>query len=130
MPIEIRWYDPDNILLVEYSRSLSVDEINTGRERVIRYLDEAKHPVDIIADWRMATTTPIRYSMRPRILDLLHHPNMGVVAIVGVNAVLAFWAELYNKRGGLRYIALNSVEEAARTLPQMSKDRGYQPARR
>jgi hypothetical protein len=126
MPVDIKWYD-DNILLVEYSRSLSVDDVNSAREKIIGQLDSARHKVDLVSDWRKATNTPLRYSMRPRVLDLLHHPNMGTVAIVGINAVLAFWAELYTKRGGLRYVTANSVEEAVQMLRQIDRN---QPARR
>jgi hypothetical protein len=126
MPVELKWYD-DNILLVEYSRSLSVEEVNSAREEIIGQFDSAQHKVNMIEDWRKATNTPLRYSMRPRVLDLLHHRNMGTVAIVGINAVLAFWAELYTKRGGLRYVTANSVEEAARMLRQIDRS---QPAQR
>jgi hypothetical protein len=126
MPVDVNWYD-EKILLVEYSRSLSVDEVNSAREKVITQLDSAKGKTHIIADWRKATNTPLRYSMRPRVLDLLHHRNMGTVAIVGINAVLAFWAELYTKRGGLRYVTANSVEEAAQVLRQLDKG---EPAKR
>ncbi len=126
MPVDLTWYD-DHLLLVEYSRSLSVDEVNSAREKIIGQLDSARHKVNLVADWRKATNTPLRYSMRPRVLDLLHHPNLGTVAIVGINAVLAFWAELYSKRGGLHYVTANSVEEAVQTLRQTDKN---QPARR
>jgi hypothetical protein len=120
MPVDINWYD-DNILLVEYSRSLSVDEVNSAREKIIAQLDSARRKTHMIADWRKATNTPLRYSMRPRVLDLLRHRNLGTVAIVGINAVLAFWAELYSKRGGLRYVTANSVEEAAQALRELDK---------
>jgi hypothetical protein len=125
MPVEIKWYD-DQILLVEYSRSLSVEEVNSAREKIIGRLDTAKQTAHVIADWRKATNTPLRYSMRPRVLDLIHHRNMGTVAIVGINAVLAFWAELYTKRGGLRYVTAHSVEEAALMLRHLDKSQQAQ----
>lgn len=121
MPYDIRWYEPDRILLAEYARNVTVEEVNNARESIIDCLDAAPGVVHIIADWRKATAHPLRYSMRPRVLDVINHRHMGLAAIVGTNAVLAFWAELYAKRGGLRYVVAPSVEEAAQLLIQSDK---------
>ncbi len=121
LPYDIHWYEPDRILLVTYARNVTVEEVNDARESVIGCLDAAPGTVHIIADWRKATAHPLRYGMRPRVLDVINHRRMGQVAIVGTNAVLAFWAELYAKRGGLRYLVAAGVEEAAQMLKQSDK---------
>jgi len=112
MPVQITWYEPETILLVTYSRGVLADEINEAREQMIGYLDAASQPVHIIEDWRASTCQPMRYAMMGRIAALARHRNMGNVVIIGINPVLAFWAELAQKRCGLRYLALSSIEEA------------------
>jgi hypothetical protein len=63
----------------------------------------------------------MRYSMMGRISALARHRNMGNVVIVGINPVLAFWAELAQKRCGLRYLALASIEEADNYLQVLKR---------
>ncbi len=70
----------------------------------------------MIADWRRADNTPIRYSMRPRVLDLLNHRNMGFCVLVGVNSVLTFWAELYTRKANLHYLTAATLEQAVEAL--------------
>ena len=116
MPVEITWYEPETILLVTYSRGVLADEINEAREQMLDYLDTASQPVHIIEDWRTSTCQPMRYNMMGQVSALARHPNMGTVIIIGINPVLAFWAELAQKRCGLRYLALSSIEEAGNYL--------------
>ena len=121
MAYQVCWYYQDAVILAEYYRHSTVDEINTAREEIIRLLDNASQPVQIISDWRHADNVAIRYSMRPRILDLLRHRRMGTVAFVGMNPILEFWAELFAKRSGLHYVTAQSVEEAGQMLLQINQ---------
>ncbi|MCC7446318.1 MAG: hypothetical protein IT324_02830 [Anaerolineae bacterium] len=121
MPVEITWYEPESILLVTYSRGVLADEINEVREQLIAYLDAAARPIHIIEDWRASTCQPMRYTMMGRISALARHNNMGNVVIIGINPVLAFWAELAQKRCGLRYLALSSLEEAGNYLRVLNR---------
>src|SRR5437870_470858 len=116
MPVQVCWYDRSVILLAEYIGHLTVDEINNAREEIIVHLNRVNHTVHVIADWRRADNVPIRYSMRPRVLDLLNHRNMGFCVLVGTNSVLTFGGELYGREGNLHYLTAVRPEEAAEAL--------------
>jgi hypothetical protein len=116
MPVQVSWYDRSFILLAEYVGHLTVDEINTAREEIITRLNRNNRKAHLIADWSRADKMPIRYSMRPRVLDLLNHRNMGFCVLVGANSVITFWAELYTRTGNIHYLTAATLEEAVEAL--------------
>src|SRR2546428_4993863 len=97
MPINFQWCAQDRILLIEHIAPLAVEELEAGLNRYLRYLDDAPHPLHLIADWRQAHGYPLQFSMLSKSMAILRHRNTAYIALIGMNPSVAFWVEFFAK---------------------------------
>src|SRR5437870_3689439 len=100
-------------MLVTYSGHITPEEHQQTICDFVEYLNTVSGPVHLISDWRSAQNYPIQFDIIPSVMSMLRHKNMGWIAIVGMNSVLSFWADLFVKLGNLQYTACPSIEQAA-----------------
>ena len=116
------WYSHSTVL-VTYTDLITAKGQHEANLKFIDYLDSAAYSLHVIADWRNADNYPIDFDIVPDMLTMLRHKNMGWIVVIGMNNVLAFWAEFFTKMAGLRYTQCNTVEEATQFLALREPDK-------
>ncbi len=116
MPIELRWYEPDCIMLAEYNGFTSLQEQLVMTDRFILCLGKSARNIHLLADFRKATNYPFQFGLMAKTIEMLRHERMGWVAVVGMNPVVNYWVTIFKKIAGLRCSEFETREEAARFL--------------
>jgi hypothetical protein len=88
-------------------------------ERDLQRLDCAKRTVHLVVDWRRASSYPFNYDMISRISQLLRHPKLGYIFVMGMNPVLSFWAELYTRLTGVKWQKVENINQAVESVTSM-----------
>jgi hypothetical protein len=120
MPVMVRWYEENAILLVEYVAPVMIEERQAGSMKMIAYFDSANRPIHVIGDWRRARDWPSMAGVTSQSLEAMSHKNMGRLAVLGISPILENWVEVLAQLSGMQYLVADSVEDAARQLRALS----------
>jgi hypothetical protein len=116
MAFAMYWYELDSILIAECAGYLRIDVQAELFDWIAAQLDGAAHKVDLILEWRGADARSFCDGIAASTLGALKHPNMGQVAIVGMTPALHEWIDVFATIYGVKYVACQTVIEAARVL--------------
>ncbi len=116
MPVTVKWYLENEILIVEYVANVGIRERQAADEQLLAYFEAATRPIHIIGDWQRAGEWPAAAGVTSQSLDAFGHRNMGWLAVVGMSQTLENWIEVLAQLSGFRYLVASNVEEAARQL--------------
>lgn len=119
MPSQVSWYEPDQIILGEYSGHVTVDELQHSMHQIIDYLKNSAGQIHLIIDWQKVANTPNIMAVMSDASTVIQHERMGFVGVVGVNQVLAYWMQVFSKVAGLKSTRFDSVEDAAAFLKRL-----------
>lgn len=120
MPCDMSWYDPDQIMLVEFRDHVTVDELSASAEQMLIYLNNATQSIQFILDLRRGTKVDL--FAPTAIASLTHyfqHPNLGWSAVLGMNPNAAFLFKLFVKSYDFQYVEFDSLDDAVSYLRQV-----------
>jgi hypothetical protein len=112
MPVQVSWYQEDQIILVTYSDYVTPEQHLNAIQAFKYYLDKAQRPLHAIADWRHAENYPIDISLTSHLLPIFRHPNLKWIAALGMNSILNYWLEFFVRVAGLRCLTCDTFDEA------------------
>src|SRR5258708_38734716 len=115
MPISTSWYQP-HILLLDIRDDVTASEVCNAIAQTIAICDAAQQPIRMISDWRKAACYPIHYDMMSLILQMVQHPNMDWIVVLGMSPTLNFWAKLVSQIARPRYHVADTLDEALEFL--------------
>jgi hypothetical protein len=117
MTSELRWYDPDKILLTTYGEQVTAEDLTTTIEGIIAALDTAKSHVHVIVDWRQTKEYPFFVDLLFPARKLLRHPRLGWIVIVGQSHTVNLWLDLFTGiKADFRYKVFDTLDESAQFL--------------
>lgn len=88
MPYNITWFKPDQILLSVVTGELTLEELQRSSQEMIRYLDQAEHPLYLVGDLTGMTAYPTIALDTVRAAGFVQHPRMGGVVVFGIESRL------------------------------------------
>jgi hypothetical protein len=115
MPIAMRWYQPDKILLIEYKGSIEADEIMANLWQVLTYLDGCSDKLHLIITLEDLVDSPVAPATIPEIIKIIRHANIGRYTVVGAPPFIAHWLKVLGTIG-FQALPFPSVEDAAAYL--------------
>jgi hypothetical protein len=117
MAVELRWHEPDKILLTTYSGMVTAEELASSIEDIITGLETTTAPhLHVIVDWRQTTDYPYFVDLLPPARKLLRHARLGWIVIVGQNHTVKLWLDLFSGITDFRYKVVDKTEDAAQFL--------------
>jgi hypothetical protein len=119
MPAQVSWYDPDKILLQDFSEQVTTDELQHVLHESIDHLNQTSNRVHLIMDWKNATDIPNIMAVLNDATALIQHERMGFVGVVGVNQLLSYWMQVLGKTAGLKASRFDTAEDAAAFLRRL-----------
>jgi hypothetical protein len=126
MPFQLRWWDPDKILMIEFTDHVTAGDIVDGATQGAEELDAALSALHCILDFRrMSQLQPVQLTQLAELVAFFQHPNLSWLAFLGVNSILEFWLKVFVKNHGLRYTVFNTPEDAVAFLQDV--DRNQRP---
>jgi hypothetical protein len=126
MPIQFEWVRPERVLLIKHIGDLTVEELEKGIGQYLAYLDTARRPFHLIADWGQAHGYPLQFRMVSKSMRILRHPNLGYIALVGMNPSVAFWLDFFARLIRFDYKLCATVEEARQFLDEIDHSQAAQ----
>jgi hypothetical protein len=129
MSSKVTWQVEDKIILIQNSGVLTVDDVIYEAIRLNEMMDVASSKVHLVDDLTNISgidpslaLLPLR---RPELMRFATHPNLDIIAIVGMtNSVAAFAFELVRKfNKSLSSQRFVSVEEAVSWLQEVDRIR-------
>jgi hypothetical protein len=122
MPFQLRWYDLDRIMLIEFTDRVMAGDIAAGSIQGAEKLDAALTPLHCILDFRnMSHLQPVQLTQMAELGAFFQHPNLGWLAFLGVNTILDFWLKIFVKNYALHYTTFTTPEDAASFLQDVDR---------
>ncbi len=96
MNIRLEWDNPEQTILRQvFVGKWNWTQLNESLEEIIKHLDAADVPIDIIADLRQSSPMPSGATPHfHRINKLLNHPQFGLSLILGSDMIIRTFAGL------------------------------------
>ena len=107
----ISWYLDKRIVLVQYSGTLTSDELQIAVPETVRTMDQGIPPLYMVVDVSAVGKFPMNLGELKRLTEA-KHTSLSWVAMVGMNALTRFVISALSQFADLKIRPANSVEEA------------------
>ena len=107
----ISWYLDKRIVLVQYSGTLTSDELQIAVPETVRTMDQGIAPLYMVVDVSAVGKFPMNLGELKRLTEA-QHPKLSWVAMVGMNSLARFIVTALSQFADLKIRPANSVEEA------------------
>lgn len=130
MPVDIFWYLPKRVLMVQLEGHTRFDEQRQLGEQVTAFLDEGEPPmVHILVNTESAYDQMVQISYAQQVLTFIKHEQLGWLLPYGpTKRIRHFAASVLTQAAGVRYRyckslddALDFLQQADPTLPELPR---------
>ena len=119
MGLTVEWYVPQRICIIHAEGDLTVEDLETGSNRVIELIQSGIAPVHCIADARKVTSPPKNLREIIKAARLFREPNLGWMMGLIDNSFIKFAASVVSQMSGVNYRVFSNPHDLITILKRI-----------
>ncbi len=108
MPVMLQWAENETVLVVQLSGRLTATELNMMSRGLLEKLSTTEQSIYLLIDFEDVVFYPSLKDFTANAIQALSHPQLGWIAIIGMNAILRLWIGLLRRSAPIRFQAVDS----------------------